>query len=323
MEHVVRIAEPGGIDRLDYAGIALPPPGPGEVRVRQGAIGVNFLDTYHRKGLYPLPLPAVLGAEASGTVERVGPEVTQFRVGERVAYAGPPIGAYASARNLPAGRAVAMPVGIDGVLAAGALLKGLTAHMLLTHVVHVNAGHTLLVQGAAGGLGSLLTQWAKRLGARVIGTVGSPAKAGIARMNGADEVIVGRNADLAKEVRRLTDGRGVDVAYDGIGGPGLLHVLDCVRPFGTVASIGQAAGPIAPIAVEELGPRRSLNFARPSVMAYASDAKIYPAAAAAVFEVMAAGLVPQQVQRFALRDAAKAHAALEGGTSTGSIVLVP
>ncbi|WP_374652405.1 quinone oxidoreductase [Dongia sp.] len=323
MEHVVRIKAAGGIEQLEYAGITLPPPGPGEILVRHEAIGVNFLDTYHRAGLYPLPLPAVLGAEAAGIVEMLGPGVADLAVGDRIAYAGHPVGAYASARILPAARAVKLPATVDARLAAGSLLKGLTAHMLLTRIYPVVPGSTLLVLGAAGGLGSLLTQWAKRLGARVIGTVGSEAKAEVARANGADAVIVGRDADLPAEVRKLTDGRGVDVAYDGIGGTRLPQTLDCVRPFGLVASIGQAAGPIPPLAVEALGPRRSLTFARPSVMAYAAEAATYATAAAAVLEMLGAGLAPTHTQHYALADAARVHAELESGKSAGSIILLP
>jgi NADPH2:quinone reductase len=323
MEDVIRINDVGGIEQLEYASIALPEPGPGEVLLRQEAIGVNFLDTYHRAGLYPLPLPAVLGAEAAGTVEQVGPEVTTLAIGDRVAYAGHPVGAYASARILSAARAVKLPAAVDARLAASSLLKGLTAHMLLTRIYPVAPGSTLLVTGAAGGLGSLLTQWAKRLGARVIGTVGSTAKAELARAAGADEVVIGRDTDLPAAIRHLTDGRGVDVAYDGVGGSGLLQTLDCVRPFGLVASIGQAAGPIPPLAVEALGPRRSLSLARPSVMAYSAEPATYARAAAAVLDLLGTGLAPTRTQHYALADAARAHAELESGRSAGSIILLP
>lgn len=323
MERVVRMTGAGGIDQLEYAGITLPAPGPQEVLVRQTAIGVNFIDIYHRTGLYPLPLPAVMGVEAAGVIEAIGAGVEGLRIGDRIAYAGAPVGAYATARNLPAGRAIKLPDAVSDQQAAGSLLKGLTAHMLLTRIYPVGADNIVLILGAAGGLGSMMTQWAKLLGAQVIGTVGSDAKAKVARDSGADEVIVGRDADLSTEIARLTDGRGVDVAYDGIGGSRLLQTLDCVRPFGTVASIGQAAGPIPPLAVEALGPRRSLSFARPSVMAYTSDPATYRAASAAVMDLLAQGLAPMNVRNYPLADAATAQSDLEAGRTTGSIILLP
>lgn len=323
MEKVVRMTGAGGIDQLDYAAITLPAPGPQEVLVRQTAIGVNFIDIYHRSGLYPLPLPAVLGVEAAGVIEAMGAGVEGLRIGDRIAYAGAPVGAYATARNLPAGRAIKLPDAVTDQQAAGSLLKGLTAHMLLTRIYPVGADNIVLILGAAGGLGSMMTQWAKLLGARVIGTVGSDAKAKLARDSGADEVIVGRDADLPTEIARLTDGRGVDVAYDGIGGSGLLQTLDCVRPFGMVASIGQAAGPIPPLAVEALGPRRSLSFARPSVMAHTSDPATYRTASAAVMDLLAQGLAPMNVRNYPLADAATAQSDLEAGRTTGSLILLP
>lgn len=323
MANVVRMTEPGGADRLEMAEVALPEPGPAEIRVRQTAIGVNFIDIYHRTGLYPLPLPAVLGVEGAGVVAAIGPAVSTVAVGDRIAYAGAPVGAYASERLLPAARAIKLPPAIADAVAAAALAKGITAHMLLTRVYPVGRGSSILVLGAAGGVGTLLATWAKRLGAMVIGAVGSEAKADIARAAGADHVVVGRDADLVGAVARLTDGRGVDVAYDGVGGPGLLKTLECVRPFGVVASTGQAGGPIPPIPVEALGPRRALSLARPSVMAYMSDTDAYRAAADAVLAQLEAGLASAAGRRYALADAAHAHADLESGRTTGSVLLIP
>jgi NADPH2:quinone reductase len=319
MTHIVRIARTGGPDRLELAEVALPDPRPGEIRVRHLAIGLNFIDVYLRSGRYPLALPAVLGIEAAAVVESLGAGVDQVAVGDRIAYAGE-LGAYAEARNLPAWRAVAIPASLTDAAAATLLARGITAHMLQTEVFAVGPGTTALIHSAAGGLGSLMVRWAKLRGATVIATVGSADKAAIATAGGADHVIVGRNADFEAEVRRLTDGRGVDVAYDGVGGATLARTLGCVRPFGTVASIGESAGPIPPINVEDLGPRRSIALARPSVMRYMADRQRYRRAAA---EVLATAIAPLPGRRYALADAAQAHRDLEAGTTTGSAHLVP
>jgi NADPH:quinone reductase len=323
MAHVVRLRSPGGIDQLEEAEVVLPAPGDGEILIQQTAIGVNFIDIYLRTGLYPLPaLPAVLGIEGAGIVTAVGDGVAGLQVGDRVAYAGA-VGAYATERLLPAWRAIALPPAVTDVAAASALARGMTAHMLMTRVHAVGPDTVALVHGAAGGLGSLLVQWAKRAGATVIGAVGSTPKAALAREAGCDHVVAGRDIDLAAEVAILTDGRGVDVAYDGIGGTMLRRTLACVRPFGTVASIGQAGGPIPPLDVEELGPRRSLIFARPSVMAYMSEPATYRRAAVEVTKTMADGLLPAIGQTYPLAEAARAQADLETGRTTGSVVLLP
>jgi NADPH:quinone reductase len=322
MAKVVQLRTPGGVDRLEVAEVAVAAPDSGEIAVRQTAIGVNFIDIYLRTGLYPLAtLPAVLGVEAAGVVTAVGADVAGLRVGDRIAYAGA-VGAYASERLLPAWRAIPLPPTLTDQAAASALARTMTAHMLMRRVHAVGPDTVALVHGAAGGLGSLLTQWAKRAGATVIGVVGSAAKAAAAVQAGCDHVIVGRDIDLAAEVAALTGGCGVDVAYDGIGGAMLRKTLACVRPFGTVASIGQVAGPIACLDVEELGPRRSLLFARPSVMAYMSDATVYRRAAVDVMKAMVEGLLPVIGQTYALADAARAHADLEHGRTTGSVLLL-
>jgi NADPH2:quinone reductase len=324
MDIMVRMTGAGGPDRLELAANPSEEPGSGEIRLRHEAIGVNFLDIYHRTGRYPLPsLPAVLGVEGAGVIEAVGSGVTRLTVGDRVAYAGTPIGAYAATRLLPETRAVLLPAGIPARLAAASMLKGLTAHMLMTRTYPVGPQSTVLVHAAAGGLGGLLTRWAKHLGAVVIGAVGSVEKADFARAAGADHVIVGRNADIVAEVGRITAGRGVDFAIDGIGGTTLAKTLGCVRKFGTVASIGQAAGPVPPLAVELLGPPRSLSLARPSVMTYAAETETYQRAAVEVFELLQAGIAPTIGGEYALADAAQAHTDLEAGRSTGSLLLLP
>ncbi|MGF7176204.1 quinone oxidoreductase family protein [Azospirillum doebereinerae] len=320
----IRLHRPGGPDALTIDRIDLPPPGAGELRIRHAAAGVNYVDVYHRTGLYPLPaLPAVLGVEAAGTVEAVGPGVSGFAVGDRVAWAGLPAGGYAEARLLPAERAVRLPDGVEPVAAASLLLRGITAHMLLTRVHPVGPGSVLLVHSAAGGLGLVLTQWAKSLGATVIGTVGSPDKGAIARDHGLDHAILYRDTDFVAEVRALTGGRGVDFAVDGIGGNTLKRTLDAVRPFGTVASVGQAAGPIPALEVTEIGPRRSLSLSRPSVFGYMADPATYRAAATEVLGRVAGGLRAGPVTVLPLERAAEAHRTLEGRGSGGVLVLVP
>jgi NADPH2:quinone reductase len=320
----IELTVPGGVERLELVDRPLAAPGPGEIRLRHSAIGVNFIDIYLRSGLYPLPsLPAVLGVEGVGIVAAVGSGVATLRPGDRIVYAGAPVGAYAEERLLPAGRAIKLPATIADEVAVAAMVKGMTAHMLLTRTYPVGPGTTILVHAAAGGLGSFLAAWAKRRGAIVIGTVGSDAKAALARDAGADHVIVGRDADFVAAVATLTEGRGVDVAYDGIGGATLAKTLAAVRLFGTVASIGQTAGPIPPIAVEELGPRRSLSLARPSVMAYLGDAETYRRAAAELLAALADGLRPTIGRAYPLAEAAQAQADLEAGRTTGSIYLVP
>ena len=315
----------GGPEVLSLRHIDLPAPGPGEVRLRQAAMGVNFVDIYHRTGLYPVPeLPAPLGVEGAGTVEAVGEDVAGLAPGDRVAYAGLPAGGYAEARNLPASRLIRLPEAIDCRTAAAAMLRGVAAHMLLTRVFPVTQGTVVLVHAAAGGLGMILTQWARALGATVIGTVGSPAKAEIARGYGLDHAVLYRDTDFVDEVRRLTGGRGVDVAYDGIGGETLLRTLDAVRPFGTVASIGQASGSLPEIPLAEIGPRRSLALARPSVLAYASHGASYRAAADALFMQIAQGRLRVTAgAEFSLAKAAEAQKLLEAGSTTGSILLRP
>jgi NADPH2:quinone reductase len=323
MANVIRLKAPGAADQLECVTIELPPPEPDEIRIRQTAIGVNFIDIYQRMGLYPLPAAAIPGVEAVGVVSAVGANVASPRVGDRIAYAGAPVGAYASERNLPAWRAVILPQSVSDETAASVFVKGITAHMLLRRVYPVGAGTTVLIHSAAGGLGQLLTRWARHLGATVIGTVGSDIKAAAARSAGAHHIIVGRDADFRRAVTDLTAARGVDVAYDGVGGSTLAKTLQCVRPFGVVASIGQSAGAIPPLDVDDLGPRRSLMLARPSVMAYMNGAEDYRIAADAVLSALRDGILQSTGKSYRLSDAAQAHADLEGGRSSGSLYLVP
>ncbi|MFC3675798.1 quinone oxidoreductase family protein [Ferrovibrio xuzhouensis] len=318
---VIEMARTGGPEVLQPAERRLAAPGPGEVLLRQQAAGVSFVDTYHRTGLYPLPLPAVPGIEGAGIVAAVGPDVTAVAPGDRVAWMGHPVGGYAAARLLPAARLVKLPDDVGFDTAAAVLARGITAHMLLQQVYPVGPGTIVLVHAAAGGLGLILVQWAKRLGATVIGTVGSAAKAALAERHGLDHVILYREQDVAATARALTDGRGVDYVIDGIGGDMLRKSLDCARLFGTVASVGQAGGPVAPLDVHEIGPRRALSFVRPSVMAYSSLPEHYQPAAQAVLAMLQAGLQVEIGARYPLAAAAEAHRALEAGQTTGSVLL--
>ena len=323
MAEAIRLRAPGGVEQLELTKIELPPLSPGEIRLSQTAIGVNFIDVYQRLGLYGLPPAGIPGVEAVGRVSAIGSNVTAVKVGDRIAYAGAPVGAYASQRNLPAWRAVKLPDGLSDELVASCFVKGITAHMLLHRVYPVRPGSIVLVHSAAGSLGQVLTRWAVRMGARVIGTVGSAEKAEIARNAGAENVIIGRDADFAHAVEEITAKRGVDVAYDGVGGPTLRKTLACVRPFGMVASIGQSGGPIPPLDVDDLGPRRSLMLARPSVMAFMNGAEDYRQAAEAVLNELEHGQLGSAGKAYRLSDAALAHADLEAGRTRGALYLRP
>ncbi|MBW9055578.1 quinone oxidoreductase family protein [Rhizobium mesosinicum] len=321
-DQIVLLDAPGDVTQFRLQDQPLQAPGAGEIKIRHQAIGTNFLDIYHRKGLYALPsYPAVIGVEAAGVVEEVGGDVTGFSPGDRIAYGGPPAGAYSSTRIMPAERAIRLPDTVSAKAAASSLLKGMTAYMLLKKGCNVGDGSTVLIHAAAGGLGSILVRWAKSLGATVIGTVGSSEKAALAASYGADHLIVGRGADIVAEVKRLTDGNGVDVAYDGIGGDMLVKSIRAVRPFGTAITIGQAAGPIPPVAVEELRPGKSLSH--PSIMAWCADVGRYRKAAEAAISAMERGIVCEIAAEYGLADVAKAHEEMETGRSAGSILLLP
>lgn len=322
-----------GIDRYGDADVLrrvdcpVAPPGPGEVRIRQTAIGVNFVDIYFRSGAHRLPaLPDALGVEAAGVVDAIGPDVGDLQPGQRVAYAGLPNGSYASLRTLPATRVLPLPDAVSDEAAAAGLLKGITVHMLLHRVRQVAPGDTLLVHAAAGGLGLLATQWAHALGARVIGTAGSAAKAALARAHGAEAVVDYRQEDFVAAARAFGGGDGVDYAIDGIGGEVLLRTLGAVRPFGLVASIGQVAavGARQSVDLDDLGPARSIALARPSVLGFiARDLEGYRAAAQATLQRLAGGLQVRIGARLPLQQAAAAHRLLESRASTGGIVLLP
>ena len=325
MTHAIRIHAPGGPEVMRWDQVDVGAPGPGEIRLRQTAIGLNFIDVYRRSGLYPLPaLPAVLGLEAAGVVEAVGPGVADLRAGDRVAYASLPVGAYAEARLMPADRVIRLPDDVTDQQAAAMMLKGLTAHYLLRRTFHVTPGNAILIHAAAGGVGLIVCRWAKHLGATVIGAVGSDAKAELARAHGCDHPIVYTREDLPKRVRELTGGEGVAVVYDSVGKDTFVASLDCLRPLGMMVSFGNASGPVPAFEPAMLASRGSLFFTRPSLMTYTAKAEDYRAAAEELFSVVTTGIVPIEInQTYPLRDAAEAHRDLEARKTTGSTVLLP
>jgi NADPH2:quinone reductase len=321
MSKAVFVHRHGGPEVLSVEERELPAPGPGEVRVRNHAVGLNFVDTYQRSGLYPQKLPFVAGNEGAGEVTAVGEGVTDLKVGDRVAYSGPP-GAYAEERNLPAGRAAPIPDGISYETAAAVTLKGITAYYLLFETWPLQAGETILFHAAAGGVGLIATQWASALGARVIGTAGSPGKLELARQAGADVMINYREEDFVERVRTETAGRGVDVVYDGVGRDTFNGSLDCLRPRGLMVSFGNASGPVSIPDLGVLATKGSLYLTRPTTATYLATTRELRTAVSAVFDAVLAGTVKVSIdQRFALTDVAAAHRALEGRETTGSTVL--
>jgi NADPH2:quinone reductase len=324
MTHGILIRSNGGPEVLEWAEIDLPDPGPGEVRVRHTAVGVNFIDVYDRTGLYPMKLPGRLGREAAGIVEAVGQGVRSLRVGQRVAYTSTVPGSYAQARNLPADRVVRLPDAISDDKAAAMMLKGMTAQYLLRRTYRVRSGDTILVHAAAGGVGLILVQWARHIGARVIAVVGSKAKADLVRRYGADEVIVTPEEDLVTRVKELTAGEGVPVVYDSVGKDTFYPSLDCLRRLGVMVTYGNASGPVPPFSPLELSKRGSLFVTRPTLFHYIATRTELLRSAGDLFKVVAEGVVDIMVgQRYALQEAAKAHEALEARLTVGSTILLP
>jgi NADPH2:quinone reductase len=319
----IRIDAFGGPEVLRLADVPDPVPGNGEIVVRCEASGINYLDTYHRTGLYPNPLPFVPGMEGAGVVTAAGPEVTLFRIGDRVAWTSA-IGSYAASVKMPAEKAVAVPEGVELRTAAAVMLQGMTAHYLTTSTFPLAKGHTCLVHAAAGGVGLLLVQMAKQRGARVIGTVGSEPKARLARAAGADEVILYRQEDFLAAVKRLTSGRGVDVVYDGVGKETALKSLDCLALRGMMVFFGNASGPVGPLDPLLLSQKGSLFLTRPTLFHYVADRASLEARAADVLGQVAAKRLDVRIDRaFPLAEAAAAHQALESRQTTGKLLLVP
>jgi len=323
MTQAIRIHQPGGPEALRLEDLTLGAPGVGEARVRQTAIGVNYVDVYHRTGLYPLPLPAGIGVEAAGVVEAVGAGVTHLRAGDRVAYVSPP-GSYAGERVLAADRLVKLPDDVSDRTAAGMMLKGLTVQALVRRVYAVKPGDAVLVHAAAGGVGTIMVQWLKALGATVIATVGTDEKAKLARAHGADHVIVYTREKFPERVRELTGGAGVPVVYDSVGKATWEGSLDSLRPFGLMVSFGNASGSVPPFDVGVLGRKGSLYLTRPTVFGYVAKREDLERGAAELFEIVRSGKVKIEVSRtFPLAEAAEAHRALEARATTGSLVLLP
>jgi NADPH:quinone reductase len=323
MPHAIRISETGGPEKLMWEAIEVPMPGPGEVRVRNKAVGLNYIDTYHRSGLYPVALPTALGSEGAGVVDAVGPRVKDIKVGDRVAYTQP-IGAYAEVLLRPADRVVKLPAGIDEKTAAAMMLKGLTAWYLCRRIYRVKKGDTVVVHAAAGGVGQILSQWCRSLGATVIGTVGSDEKAALAKKAGCKHVIVTSREKLSERVKAITKGKGVPVVYDGVGKDTFMESLDCLVPRGMMVSFGNASGPVPPVNIGILAQKGSLFLTRPTLFHYIATREDLLAASRELFAVVKKGAVKISVnQTYPLREAAQAHRDLEARKTTGSTVLLP
>ncbi|HZB91688.1 MAG TPA: quinone oxidoreductase [Stellaceae bacterium] len=321
MPHAIRFHKPGGPEVLQWEEVQLAKPGPGEARVRHTAIGLNYVDTYVRSGLYPAPLPSGLGAEAAGVVEEVGPGVTDIKVGDRVAYGNSPLGAYAEARIMPADRLVVLPKGISDEEGAAMMLKGLTAQYLIRQIYKVKKGDTILFHAAAGGVGLIACQWAKSLGATVIGTVGSDDKAKLAKDHGCDYPIVYTREDFVERVKELTKGDKLPVVFDSVGKDTFMKSLDCLRPAGLMVNFGQASGPIGPIDLGIFGQKGSLFYTRPTLNTYAAKRADMLAMSKDLFDAVTSGAVKIEVhQTYALKDAAQAHRDLQSRKTTGSTV---
>ena len=323
MPYAIRIHETGGPEKLQWEEVEVGDPGPGQVCVRNTAIGLNYIDTYHRSGLYPLQLPLTLGSEGAGVVEAVGPKVKGLKVGDRVAYANP-IGAYAQVLLRPADKLVKIPAGIDDKVAAAIMLKGMTSWYLCRRTYKVKKGDTILVHAAAGGVGQILCQWAKHLGATVIGTVGSEEKAALAKKAGCKHVIVTSKEKFSERVKAITKGKGVPVVYDGVGKDTFMDSLDCLAPLGLMASFGNASGPVPPFNLGVLAQKGSLFLTRPTLFTYTNKREDLERAARELFAVVKSKAVKISInQTYPLKEAAQAHRDLESRKTTGSTVLLP
>lgn len=324
MTKAIIIHQTGGPEVMQWEEVNVGDPGPGEVRIRHAAVGLNYIDVYHRTGLYPLSLPSGLGLEGAGVVEALGQGVDDLQVGDRVAYASPPIGAYAEARLIPADRLVKLPESIDDRTAAAMMLQGMTAQYLLRRTYRVQSGDTILFHAAAGGVGLIACQWAKSLGATVIGTVGNDEKAELARAHGCDHPIVYTRENVVERVRELTDGEGVPVVYDSVGKDTFMDSLDCLRPMGMLVSFGNASGAIGPFQPGILSAKGSLFLTRPTLMTYTAKREDLLASAQELFQVVGSGAVKINInQTYPLAEVTRAHTELEARKTTGSSLLLP
>src|SRR5271154_491283 len=321
MVHAIRFDKAGGPEVLSWQEVAVGKPGQGQVRLRHSAVGLNYIDTYQRSGLYSLPMPSGLGPEAAGVVEEVGPGVTGLKPGERVAYAGGPIGAYADERLVPADRLVPVPAGITDQQAAAMMLKGMTAWYLVRRTHPVKRGETILIHAAAGGVGIIVCQWAKHLGATVIGTVGDDEKAALAKAHGCDHPINYRREDFVARVTDITGGKKLPVVYDSVGKDTFFRSLDCLAPLGLLALFGQSSGSVPPVDLGILAGKGSLFVTRPTLNTYTATREDLLTAAKELFEVVLSGAVKIEVnQTYPLRNAAQAHRDLQDRKTTGSTV---
>ncbi len=324
MTHAIRFHQTGGPEVLRWEDVEVPAPQALEATVRHHAVGLNFVDIYHRTGLYPAPLPSGIGLEGAGVVTAVGNAVKDLKPGDRVAYAGGPLGAYAEVRSIPADRLVRLPENISFETAAAMMLQGMTAQYLLRRTYRVQPGDAVLIHAAAGGVGLIACQWAKALGATVIGTVGSDEKAQLAKAHGCDHPIVYTRENFTQRVREITGGAGVPVVYDSIGKDTFTGSLDCLRPLGMMVTFGNASGPVPPFDLGELSKRGSLFITRPSLFAYSAKREDLVHMAAELFEVVGSGKVKIEVrQKYPLKDAAQAQADLAARKTTGSTILLP
>jgi len=321
MSHAIQVHQTGKPDVLQWEEVEVGDPGPGQVRIRQEAAGLNFIDVYHRTGLYKQELPFTPGVEGAGIVEAIGPDVDHLKTGDRVAYAGP-IGGYAEERLIDADRVVKLPEGISSEQAAGMMLQGMTAQMLLRSVFPVHEGDTILVHAAAGGVGLIMCQWAAALGATVIGTVGTKEKAELARAHGCAHPILYSKQDFVAEVKRITDGAKLPVVYDSVGRDTFMKSLDCLKIRGLMVSFGNASGPPEPIPPNLLAQKGSLYLTRPTLFHYIATREQLEQSAGELFDIVSSGKVKIEVQqRFPLKDAAEAHRALQSRKTTGSTIL--
>ena len=324
MTNGIIIEKTGGPEVLQWRGVRLEEPDEGQVRIRHTAVGLNYIDTYQRSGLYPVPVPGSIGQEAVGIVEAVGAGVSHIKVGDRVAYAGGPPGAYAEARVMPGAPLVKVPDGVSDQQAAAVLLKGMTVQFLIRRTFKVQAGQTVLWHAAAGGVGLIACQWLKALGVTVIGTVSSEEKAALARANGCTHTIIYTRENFLERVRELTNGAGVPVVYDSVGKVTWDDSLSCLQPFGLMVSFGNTSGPVTAVNIGQLAAKGSLFVTRPRLVTYTAKPADLQATAADLFDVLASGKVKAEIsQAFALKDAAEAHRALEAGKTVGSSILLP
>ena len=324
MAKAIRMFKTGGPEVMEYVDVEVGDPGPGEVRIRHAACGLNFIDVYFRTGLYPQPLPGGLGQEAAGTIEAVGAGVTDFKEGDRVAYAGRPNGAYSEARVMPADILVKLPDSISFDTAAGMMLQGMTVQYLLRQTYPLKGGETIMFHAAAGGIGLIASQWARALGVTMIGTVSSDEKAALAKANGCTYVINYKTENFVERVKEITAGKGVPVVYDSIGKDTFTGSLDCLSPRGLMVSFGNASGPVSPFGLNELVSRGSLYLTRPSLGNYVATREQLDATAGDLFSMVESGKVSIEInQRYALKDVGQAHIDLESRKTTGSTILTP